>query len=151
MLVVLTADHGVAPVPEVNQERRMPGGRLDGRALGEKISGALTSRFGPGKWMRATVSGMLYLDLDQISAAKLDPAEVQRVAAAAAMREPHIARVLTRDQLAGGRLQQDGISRAFSVGFFGPRSGDLFILAEPYYVFDAAGTTHGTPYDYDNH
>ena len=27
-LVVLTADHGVAPVPEVNQARHMPGGRL---------------------------------------------------------------------------------------------------------------------------
>ncbi len=26
-LVVLTADHGVAPVPEVNQQRRMPGGQ----------------------------------------------------------------------------------------------------------------------------
>jgi arylsulfatase A-like enzyme len=37
------------------------------------------------------------------------------------------------------------------VGFFGPRSGDVFVLQEPYYLFDAAGTTHGTPYDYDNH
>jgi hypothetical protein len=50
-----------------------------------------------------------------------------------------------------GQVQQDGISRAFSLGFFGPRSGDLFVLQDPYYLFDAAGTTHGTPYDYDNH
>lgn len=151
MLVVLTADHGVAPVPEVNQERRMPGGRLDARALGEKISEALTERFGPAKWVQANAGGMLYLDMDQIRAAKLDPAEVERVAAGAAMHEPHIARVFTRNQLATGRVQQDGISRAFSVGFFGPRSGDVFVLAEPYYLFDASGTTHGTPYDYDNH
>jgi arylsulfatase A-like enzyme len=27
-LVVLTADHGVAPVPEVQQQRHLPGGRL---------------------------------------------------------------------------------------------------------------------------
>jgi arylsulfatase A-like enzyme len=25
------------------------------------------------------------------------------------------------------------------------------MLQEPYYLFDAAGTSHGTPYDYDNH
>src|SRR5262249_41775764 len=28
VLVVLTADHGVAPVPEVNMGRKMPGGRV---------------------------------------------------------------------------------------------------------------------------
>src|SRR5947208_3760446 len=27
-LVVFTADHGVAPVPEVSKDRKMPGGRL---------------------------------------------------------------------------------------------------------------------------
>ena len=26
-IVALTADHGVAPVPEVQQERKLPGGR----------------------------------------------------------------------------------------------------------------------------
>jgi arylsulfatase A-like enzyme len=151
VLVVLTADHGVAPVPEVNLERKMPGGRLDPRALGEKITEALTKRFGPGKWLQSTAGGMLYLDADLIRTGKLDAAEVERVAADAALREPHIARVYTRDQLASGRVQQDGISRAFSLGFFGPRSGDVFVLPEPYYLFDASGTTHGTPYDYDNH
>jgi predicted AlkP superfamily pyrophosphatase or phosphodiesterase len=29
LLVVVTADHGVAPVPEVNTARKMPGGRID--------------------------------------------------------------------------------------------------------------------------
>ena len=27
----------------------------------------------------------------------------------------------------------------------------MFILPEPYYLFTATGTTHGTPYDYDTH
>jgi arylsulfatase A-like enzyme len=25
------------------------------------------------------------------------------------------------------------------------------ILPEPYYLFEATGTSHGTPYDYDSH
>jgi hypothetical protein len=37
------------------------------------------------------------------------------------------------------------------LGFFGPRSGDLFVLPEPYYLFAATGANHGTPYDYDTH
>jgi predicted AlkP superfamily pyrophosphatase or phosphodiesterase len=150
-LVVLTADHGVAPVPEVNQARKMPGGRLKGAAVIEKISAALASRFGAGKWIVGGASTTPYLNLELIAQLKLDPAEVERVAAEAAGSAEHIFRVYTRHDLLAGRVQQDSISRAVSVGFFGPRSGDLFIIQEPYYLFDATGTTHGTPYDYDNH
>ncbi len=150
-LVVLTADHGVAPVPEVNEARKMPGGRLNGSALTAKIADALTKRFGPGKWLLTGSPAALYLNFDLIRAQKLDASEVERVAAAAALEEQHIARVYTRSQLLNGQVQQDFISRAFTLGFFGPRSGDVFVLHEPYYLFEAAGTSHGTPYDYDNH
>jgi predicted AlkP superfamily pyrophosphatase or phosphodiesterase len=150
-LVILAADHGVAPVPEVNQSRKMPGGRLKAGQLTEKIADALTQHFGPGKWLLASSGGMLYFNQEVIRAKKLDPAEVERVASEAALEQQHIARVYTRSQLVNGQVQQDSISRAFSLGFFGPRSGDLYVLQEPYYLFDAAGTSHGTPYDYDNH
>ena len=33
VLVVMTADHGVSPIPEVNQARKMPGGRMPGRIV----------------------------------------------------------------------------------------------------------------------
>jgi hypothetical protein len=48
-------------------------------------------------------------------------------------------------------VPQDTISRAVSLSFYEPRSSDLYILAEPYYLFEASGTSHGTPYDYDTH
>jgi len=150
-LVVLTADHGVAPVPEVNEARKMPGGRLDGAAISQAISDALVKRFGAGKWLLPSPAPVLYLNLDLIRAGKLDPSEVEQAAAEAALQQPHIVRAYTRHQLLNGAVQNDEISRAVSVGFFGPRSGDVFLLQEPYYLFDASGTSHGTPYDYDNH
>jgi hypothetical protein len=150
-LVVLTADHGVAPVPEFNQARKMPGGRLSEANLSQKMSEALTKRFGPGKWLLAGSPTMPYLNLDLIQTRKLDPAEIERVAAQVASTEEHIARVYTRHELQTGQVQRDEIGRAFSLGFYGPRSGDVFILQEPYYLFEATGTSHGTPYDYDNH
>jgi len=150
-LIVITADHGVAPVPEVNQARKMPGGRLDNKVFAQKVNDALTARFGPGKWITAGPVSAAYLNLELVAQMKLDPAEVERAAAAAVAREEHIARVYTRHDLESGRIQQDAIGRAMSLQFFGPRSGDLFVVPEPYYMFDASGTTHGTPYDYDNH
>jgi predicted AlkP superfamily pyrophosphatase or phosphodiesterase len=150
-LVVLTADHGVAPVPEVNQARNMPGGRLSADRLSQKISEALTNRYGPGKWLLGGAATMPYLNLELIQTHKLDRDEVERVAAQAALAEDHIARVYTRHEVETGQVQRDDIGRAISLGFYGPRSGDLFILQEPYYLFEAKGTSHGTPYDYDTH
>lgn len=151
-LIVLSADHGVAPVPEVNQARHMPGGRLDRDVVNGRITDALTKRFGPGAWLiPGSPANMPYLNLNLVSTLKLSLAEVQRVAAAAAAGVDHIARVYTAQDLATGAVQQDAISRAFTLSFYGPRSGDLFLLQEPYYLFEASGTSHGVPYAYDTH
>jgi len=150
-LIVLTADHGVAPVPEVNEARNMPGGRLSETQITDRLTKALIARFGPGKWLMPSSILMPYLNQELIRKLKLDPAEVERVAADALRGAPHIARVYTRHELLSGAVQRDQIGNAISVNFFGPRSGDLFVLPEPYYLFDATGTSHGTPYDYDNH
>ena len=94
---------------------------------------------------------MAYLNLELVHTLKLDLAEVERVAADAARTEDHISRVYTAHELQNGMVQQDAIGRAFSLGFFAPRSGNLAILQEPYYLFDTTGTSHGTPYGYDTH
>jgi predicted AlkP superfamily pyrophosphatase or phosphodiesterase len=150
VIYVLTADHGVSPAPEANLKRGMPGGRLSAKVLTEKITAALSQRWGEGKWL---ISGDDYLNLDLIAARHLDRSEVERVAAEAIRSEPHIARVYTRTQLQSGSVTGDPIGRAFTLDFFAPRSPDLFILPEPYWIFSTTttGSTHGTPYWYDAH
>ena len=150
-LVVLTADHGVAPVPEVNLKRKMPGGRLSNSVIMKTMTDALVNRYGPGNWFIGGAATMPYLNWELIRTKKLDLAEVESVAADAARAVPHIARVYTREQLLNGAVQRDSISDSMSISFYAPRFGDLVILPEPYYIFDATGTTHGTPYDYDSH
>lgn len=150
-IVVLTADHGVAPVPEVNQKRNMPGGRLAEERVRKAMTEALIKRFGQGNWFVGGTASSPYLNLSLIQTKKLDAAEVERVAAEAAQAEAHIARVYTKHDLASGRVQRDRIGDAVSLSFFGPRSSDLYILQEPYYLFEASGTSHGTPYGYDTH
>jgi predicted AlkP superfamily pyrophosphatase or phosphodiesterase len=150
-LVVLTADHGVAPVPEVNIKRKMPGGRLSDTIVMKSMTDALVARYGAGNWFIAGTVTMPYLNWDLIRTKKLDAGEVESVAAEAARKSPHIARVYTREQLLKGNVQRDPIGDSMSLSFFAPRFGDLVILPDPYYLFDATGTTHGTPYEYDTH
>jgi hypothetical protein len=154
VLVAFTADHGATPVPEVNQKRKMPGGRIvwnTYRAAAEKV---LNDKFGAGQWISFSADGVIYLRPDPIPGKKLDMAEVQKVAADALRAQPHIARVYTRTQLADSALGENGkdpVDTRVRNGFNAARSPDIFAVTEPYYLFSAAGTGHGSPYEYDTH
>ena len=151
-LVVFTADHGVSPTPKANHDRRMPGGYLDAAAYSQKIAAALSAKFGSGDWFLYNSAGFLYLNYETVAKNNANPVEVRNLAAEAARKLPNIARVLTRDDLLRGSSSADFAGRALQLGFYGPRSGDLVLLPEPYYMFyQGPGTTHATPYGYDTH
>jgi hypothetical protein len=151
-LVVFTADHGVAPVPKVNNDRKMPGGYLPASEYSGKIASQISQKFGVGDWFRYDEYGFLYLNYATLAKNNADRTEVRRFAAEIARGLPHIARVFTRDDLLRGDAAADWPGRAVRLGFYGPRSADLLLLPEPYYMFSPpSGTTHVTPYSYDNH
>jgi hypothetical protein len=151
VLVVLTADHGVAPLPELLAERKMPGGRLPAQTILQAIQTQLTARFGDGKWVAGVAATGPYLNRDLIRAKKLDETLVEDTAAQAVARIPHVLRVYTRTQLLNGRVANDFVGRAVLNGFFPSRSGDLAIVLEPYWIADAHEATHGSPFAYDTH
>jgi arylsulfatase A-like enzyme len=151
ILVVMTADHGVSPVPEVNQARKMPGGRMPPRIVRDTVQAALTKKYGEGNWISSPSEHSLYLNRELIREKNLDLAEVNHTAAEAAMAIPHVARVYTREQLMKGAVLEDQISRRVMNGFYERRGADVYLVLEPYWMFSAHGTTHGTTYSYDAH
>lgn len=150
-IVVLTADHGVAPLPELQQARHLPGGRYNGEDLFTPIEAALTAKYGAGKWIVATAGTSPYLNDTLIAEKKLDPIEVRKVAAAAAATAPRVARVYTRDQILAGQIPNDRIGQRIIRGEHLTRSGDIEVILDPYWMRAGRGTTHGTPYSYDAH
>jgi hypothetical protein len=151
VVVALTADHGVAPLPEVQAQRGMPGGRLSSQDLFNPIEQALVREFGPGKWIVSTAGSSPYFSEELSAHVKGGAPEVRLTAARTATALPHVARVYTRDQLMAGAVGNDRVSQRILRGFNAQRSGDLEILLEPYWLRQAQGTTHGTPYNYDAH
>jgi predicted AlkP superfamily pyrophosphatase or phosphodiesterase len=150
-LIAFTSDHGVAPVPDVLTQRSLPGGRMTNKELFGAIQQGLQTRYGPGQWLMATAGSSPYLNYALIDKLQLDPADVRRVAADAAVKVPHVTRVYTRDQLLRGDVPDDRIGRRVLRGFNAQRSGDLEIILEPFWMRQAQGTTHGSPYNYDAH
>ena len=151
VLVILTADHGVAPLPELSQQRRLPGGRLDDKVVAAAIEKRLTERYGEGKWIAGKIGASQYLNLKLINEKKLNFAEVQETGAQAVREIPHIFRVYTRDQLQHGAVPGDALDRRILAGFHQRRSADINVIIEPYYLFEAKGTSHGMPFHYDAH
>jgi predicted AlkP superfamily pyrophosphatase or phosphodiesterase len=151
-IIVLTADHGVAPVPEHSKAIGLGGGRFASAALTAVIQAGLDKRFGTAAWIRATVNSNVYFDYDLIERKKVDRQEIERAGCEAALTFPAIAKCFTRTQLLLGPLPPGGYSEQAVRGFNAERSGDMVMVVKPYFMQRSEiGTTHSTPYSYDTH
>ena len=147
VLAVLTADHGVAPLPEENRKRKMPGGRFDLKALQSAVETALQGKFGGAHWVAYSSEAGIYLNVQ----GKADPADAEMITANVVRGFPHVSRAYTHTQLVNGQVSADELGTAFRNGFHPARSGSVLLLLEPYWIFAATGASHGTPYGYDTH
>jgi hypothetical protein len=150
VLVILTADHGVAPVPEVNEARRMPGGRMPPGVVRKAVEAALIDKYGAGQWMLNASDTAFYFNREFIRQKKLDAVDVERTAAEAVRGVAHVFRVYTREMLLNGTVDLQ-VGRRVMNGFYAPRSPDLYVLLEPYWIYGSKGTTHSTTFSYDAH
>lgn len=151
VLVVMIADHGVAPVPEVNEHRHMPGGRIAAASLADAVQKALEQKYGNSHWIARSLENGIYLNWELIQQHKLDTVEVTRTAAEALRQQPHVYRVFTRDELMHGAVQQDPVSVRVSHGYYAPRGADLEVILEPYWATGTTKASHSTPFSYDTH
>jgi hypothetical protein len=160
VVVVLTADHGVSPAPDVNTKRKMPGTYVFADP-GDIVETALDRHFGDGDWVESAGETDVYLNwatLDKFrgtNGQKADLQEVYNVAKLALLdtKQLHAVRVYDRSQLENG-IAGDQVARSFVYGYFPRESGDLVIALEPYAVLGSEsghGTGHFSPHGYDRH
>ncbi len=151
VLVIFTGDHGVAPMPDGQPGRRIPGGRMPARIIQTTVQAELTRRYGEGNWILSPSEHSLYLNRDLIQKKKLLLAEVEQAAKEAVSGIPHVFRAYTGEQLTNKASWQDLVGRRVLNGHNLSRGADVYILLDPYWIFGAAGTTHGTAFNYDAH
>ncbi|MBK6799906.1 MAG: alkaline phosphatase family protein [Acidobacteria bacterium] len=151
VVVALTADHGVAPVPEQVRELGY-GGRLEIKPVTDAIESALDKRFEDDKWILSAVNGNIYFDESVIERRKASMHEVEQIACQVIMKQPGMAECLTRTQLMGNNIPQTMLARSVANGFHSSRNGNIILVTLPFYFFgEGVTTTHGSPYSYDTH
>ncbi len=163
-VLVLTSDHGVAPIPEM-MARQGPGaypgidaGRLAVEELTRYLHNHLLETFGPqsGKsWFRLDPP-LLLLQREEIQAAGLSPERVRDSLCQWLSQYRGVGLVLPSTALEGEAVPclagPDSaallqlLRRTFPAG----RAGDVLFYPKPFWVIGTdVPTTHGTPYDYD--
>jgi hypothetical protein len=149
LLVVVSADHGGAAIPEELITAGLPGLRVKASALKSGLQAELTRAFG-APLLLAFSDFEVVLDEKALEARHLDGAVVRRAAAAWLARQPGVALSVARDDL-GGCDDLQGYRGALRRSYYPGRSGDVLFLLRPFAVLDEAdtGTSHGLPYAYD--
>ena len=97
-LIVLTADHGVAPRPDPTDPKEK-GGHFPLTKINDAVQDALAAKYGEGKWVAGVWDTLVFLNPALIAEKKVDAAEANRTAAEALRKLPHMARAYTREQL----------------------------------------------------
>jgi hypothetical protein len=154
VVMVLTADHGVAPLPEVfaNLHPGASARRFNPAVVDTAVDAALRARYGPAPapgWIAYHDQPQLYLNRAALRAKRVSVEDAERVAQAAIMTVPGVHEALTSSELATGRAR--GVRSAEVLSFYPGRSGNIYYQMEPYILVDdgATGTGHGTPWAYD--
>jgi predicted AlkP superfamily pyrophosphatase or phosphodiesterase len=144
----LSADHGVAEIPE-----QVPGaGRIVSSVVREALQKGLAAALGPGEHVASVNYTDLYLKPEAARRVKEDP-KVFAAARDALLAVPGIAQVLLGDELRGAeaRRSTDRVRRAAALSYHPERSGDLIVVPRETWLQSTAATTHGTLYRYDQH
>lgn len=148
-VVALSADHGVAEIPEQARQEGQDAGRLDMNGIRSTIERALRPIFGRGT--TPAVAGILYTDVylmpgvpDQMA----EHPEALGLVKKALANVPGVDRVFGESELA--RVdERDPVQRAAALSHYRGRSGDIILIPRRGWIASSAGTTHGTLYDYD--
>lgn len=154
--VVLTADHGVAPLPERIQamSRGLAAGRVKMSGLDELAIAALDAQFGAlaGGERWAARDGLGYhLNPAALIQKNLAPGVGEEAVRAALLTHPAVAAAYTRTRLTDP-APLDRIGESMRLSYYPSRSPDVMIVLKPYHIDRAnTGATHGTPYQYDTH
>jgi Type I phosphodiesterase / nucleotide pyrophosphatase len=156
--VVLSADHGICPLPEAAKLHGQDGGHVPTALLAKKAQEFLQETFGAGKpkikWIEASQAPWIYLDQSILADEGLASADVERALADWLVKQPGIDRAFTRAELSSAQPLADPITESARLSFDPERSGDVTVVLKPYHLFGgntATGTTHGSPHPYDTH
>jgi arylsulfatase A-like enzyme len=151
-LIVLSADHGMAEMPEYMTELGFEAGRLYPEEVIEVANAAGKEIFGIDEVVKFFFRPYLYLEDDKIKASKYSVADVRRGIAATLTERPNIALAVSGEDL--NAPQATALRKRIKRNQHPQRSGDIYVAQNTYWFNFEKGpiaAMHGSPWNYDTH
>ncbi|HYN07423.1 MAG TPA: alkaline phosphatase family protein [Vicinamibacterales bacterium] len=145
-VLAFSADHGVATIPEQVEGRKA--GRLTSNAIRQAAETAIAKVLESGSHVATLVESHLSLTPGTFDRLRAKPGAVESVKQAIAA-VPGVGLVYSAAELTSPAATDDPMLRAWRLSYYPGRGGDFVVSPLPNFLARAAGTTHGTPYDYD--
>jgi len=155
-VVALTGDHGVSPIVEDLQQAGIGAPVISIPALQERIEKALEPLHVVSPAIAKMTGNDVYFASGVYGELQKNPAAMQAVKDAV-MSVKGVAAVYSADDLKDGQRSLFNPRNAAELSYYPGRSGDLYVLQQPFGEFDGdndpvgskKGASHGTPYYYD--
>ena len=151
IVVALTADHGVAPFPEVRSSRdnNSGAGRVDLAPFAASLATSLRE-VGVDRSALTFEEAILQVDAAAIARAKMNADAVVRLFTQEAMKVPGVLRVDRVKDLATKDTTTDYVARRWLHMLPPDLPAAAVVTLRPYWYWgNFAFATHGTPHDYD--
>ena len=151
-MLMLTADHGFADTPEWAKTQGRDAGRLASAQMIATLNEGLVKQYGEGKWAVAMSASGILFDEKLIAARGLKSQEVYDAAQALLLKIDGVAAVFTKAQLEGSDTTTPYLE-AMRKSWYPGRAAPVQVVIKRNWLWGARpmGSSHGTPYDYDQH
>lgn len=157
-VLALTADHGVAPLPEQMKPDGMSAGRIATPVVANAVEEEMKKHFGEGKYVSRMTYPDIYFEPGSYDKLKQNPAAMQAVEQKI-LSFAGIWRVFRSEELQAAKSGEDTAAQAAALSHYPGRSGDMVVLPKPNWFFVGSAriverggeTTHGTSHAYDAH
>lgn len=154
VLIVLTSDHGIPPLPAVSEKNRLVGsGYFDHLGAIRRINEHLDRRFGKaGKepWIQHSMYLQFYLNEDLIQRKRLKLSEVEAEAKSILVKEPDVIAVQTRSETLARSFPPGLLGEQIKNTFHPRQTGHLMTIIRPFMIERTGlAVTHMTGWSYD--
>jgi arylsulfatase A-like enzyme len=150
-LIVLSADHGMADMPEYMTELGYEAGRLDSKDI-LAIANKVGKKMGIDEVVDYFFRPYIYLNKEKIAAAKLNVRQVEKTIADALTDIEGVNLAVSTKNFSA--YKGNPIVKQVKRNHHATRSGDIYIIQDPYWFLLEEGliaVMHGSPWSYDTH
>ncbi|MDD9933909.1 MAG: alkaline phosphatase family protein [Myxococcales bacterium] len=151
--VLITSDHGVAPLPE-QRKGNGAGHRVTRKEILATARSAVAAVAGEGDWVAGFTAPFVFLAPDALKHPRAP--KIRSAVTTALAKHPAIFAAYDTSALGSLHGTSDPIEQRVLQSVHPESSGEVFLVTRPHVFPDVGitpgkGTTHGSPWDYDLH